>query len=69
MDNNDILMKYSEDFIDLFLKFKDINNNYCGRLFEKNNSYDLVDFLMKNIQFYEIIEEDDINNESDYELY
>ena len=67
MDEN-VLMKYSEDFIDLFLKFKNINNNYCGYLFTKNNSYDFIEFLMNHIEIYDSleIEEDEINIEQDY---
>lgn len=42
--------KYSEEVVDLFLKFKEISKNYGSNLFEKPNinSDQLMEFLEKN---------------------
>ena len=43
-------LKYSEEVVDLFLKFKEISKNYGSSLFEKPNinSDQLMEFLEKN---------------------
>jgi len=47
-------LKYSDEIIDLFLKFKIISENYGSTLFSKKcNSYDLIEFLEKNIYINE----------------
>lgn len=47
-------LKYSDDIIDLFLKFKEISKNYGSTLFDKKcNSYDLIEFLEENTYLVE----------------
>lgn len=43
-------LKYSEEVVDLFLKFKEISKNHGSTLFEKPNvnSDQLMEFLEKN---------------------
>jgi hypothetical protein len=49
-------LKYSDDIIDLFLKFKEISKNHGSTLFDKKcNSYDLIEFLEKNTYLVENI--------------
>jgi hypothetical protein len=56
-------IKYSDEIVDLFLKFKDISNNYGSTLFNKKcNSYDLVEFLQDNTY---LIEKDNISKENE----
>lgn len=56
-------IKYSDEIVDLFLKFRDISNNYGSTLFNKKcNSYDLVEFLQDNTY---LIEKDNISKENE----
>ena len=48
---------------DLFLKFKDISNNYGSTLFDKKcNSYDLIEFLQENTY---LVEKDNISKDNE----
>tara|TARA_B110001469_G_C9646187_1_gene326724 strand:- start:1423 stop:1836 length:414 start_codon:yes stop_codon:yes gene_type:complete len=44
-------LKYSSDIIDLYIEFKNICNNHCYNIFNGYccNSYNLINFISKNI--------------------
>ena len=59
-------IEFSNDIIDLFLEFKEINKDYCCDLInEKHNSYYLIEFLSNQL-IYNINES--IDNENNYDI-
>lgn len=55
------VFKYSEDIVDLFLKFKDITDGYGIKMFENKTSDDLLEFIENKISIY--YDDDEKNDE------
>ena len=56
-------LKYCSDIVDLFIDFKEISYGFTNSIFNKNKtSLDLIEFIYKNIELFE-----DLENNSDIE--
>ena len=60
-------LKYCSDIVDLFIDFKEISYGFTNSIFNKNKtSLDLIEFIYKNIELFEDLENNSAIEEDEY---